>query len=68
MNSIWQMWKGELSETEMSEIIKECEYYEVQSAQVANEDSNINPNVRRSQVRWIDSADPNSKFIYDTFI
>lgn len=65
MNSIWQMWKGELSETEISEIINECEYYEVQKAQVANQNSTINPDIRRSQVRWIDSADPNSKFIYD---
>ena len=64
MNSIWQMWKGELSETEVKAIIKECEYYEPVEAGVGVEKTD-KKKTRRSTIRWINPNDINSKFIYD---
>lgn len=65
MNSLWQMWKGELSDEEVARIIQECEYYEPQEASVGSESVSKKKEVRRSVVRWINAYDTNSKFIHD---
>ena len=61
------MWKAELSEEEVAAIIKECEYYDPQQASIGNSQNKNtkDSDIRRSIIRWIDSSDKNSQFIYD---
>lgn len=68
MNAIWQMWASALSDKLCDEIITECEYYKPSQANIGNEQSKIDDNVRKSTVRWIDATDPNSKFIHDLLL
>jgi len=64
MNKAWQMWEGVLSDDEVTSIIKECEYYDVEDAKVGvSELGSKNTSIRRSQIRWINQQDPNSRFI-----
>lgn len=64
MKAIWQMWASEVSELDVSRIIKECELYNPLEAQVGlGEDGSKQDQVRSSIVRWVDPNDKNSKFI-----
>lgn len=66
MKAIWQMYHAELSEQQVNNIIKECEYYHPVKAEVGlGKDGAKKDNVRKSEVRWIDVNDVNSKFIMD---
>ena len=66
MRAIWHIFKGELSEEQVANIITECEYYQPQEAQTGlGADGKKNESVRRSEVRWIDTGDTGSKFIMD---
>lgn len=64
MNKSWQMWEGVLSDEQVKDIITECEYYPLDTAKVGNSDDGTENNaVRRSDVRWINQKDTNSRFI-----
>ena len=66
MKAIWQMWESEVSEIDVTRIIKECEYYNPIEAQVGiGADGKKEKEVRSSIVRWINPQDKNSKFIKD---
>jgi PKHD-type hydroxylase len=65
MNKIWQMWSGEIDDKTVSDIITECEYYSPQQANIGYDDGTVSEQTRRSEVRWIDKNDVNSKFIAD---
>lgn len=66
MKAIWHIFEDALSEDNISQIIQECEYYQPQEAQTGlGVDGKKNEQVRRSEVRWIDTQDKNSKFIVD---
>ena len=64
MNQLWQLWSGVLDDTVVQSIITECEYYKPQGATLGL-NSTVNDQYRRSEVRWIDKYDQNSKFIAD---
>jgi PKHD-type hydroxylase len=64
MNQAWYMWEGVLSEQQIQSIINECEYYNIETAKVGvGEAGNSNTDIRKSEVRWIDQNDTNSRFI-----
>ena len=63
MNSIWQMWSGELNNETVASIIKECEYYTPKEAVVGQGETD--EQVRKSTVRWINPYDVGSRFIHD---
>lgn len=65
MNAHWQLWKGLLNQSTIDNIIKECELYDAETANLGFAGNNSDSNVRRSTVRWIDRNDVNSKFIAD---
>lgn len=65
MNEIWQLWSGVLDDPTVHKIITECEYYEPQNANLGFGGDNTDNQVRRSEVRWVDRNDPNSRFIAD---
>lgn len=67
MNQLWQMWSGALDDSTVNNIITESEYYEPQPAVVGDTDGALQESYRRSEVRWVDRTDPNSKFIADLF-
>ena len=65
MNEVWQLWSGVLDDPTIHKIITECEYYEPQDANLGFGGDNTDNQVRRSEVRWVDRNDPNSRFIAD---
>ena len=67
MNTLWQMWRSGIDEDTVQKIITECEYYAPKQAEIGydNVTGGVNSSTRRSEVRWIDKEDPNSKFIAD---
>lgn len=65
MNQIWRMWSGVLDDSTITDIITECEYYQPQNANLGFDGENKDNQVRRSEVRWIDRKDKNSRFIAD---
>ena len=67
MNQLWQMWSGVLDDSTVNNIITESEYYEPQPAVVGDTSSTLDEEYRRSEIRWIDRTDANSKFIADIF-
>lgn len=58
------MWQGEIDDATIENIITECEYYEPKDASLGL-DGRQDSEYRRSEVRWIDKNDSNSKFIAD---
>ena len=54
MNSIWQMWSGDVPPNACDKIIRECEQIEPMAATVggAGTEDGVNTEVRRSEVRW----------------
>ncbi len=67
MNKAWQMWEGVLSDDQVNSIIQECEYYDIEKAKVGASTEGVkNTSIRRSQVRWINQEDENSRFIANT--
>ena len=67
MKAIWQMWESDLSDEQVNQIIKECEYYEPVEAKVGfRDDGKDSPQeIRSSTVRWVNPTDKNSSFIAD---
>lgn len=65
MKAIWQLWESELDDLLVKKIIDECELYTPQEGIVGFEDSKANKDIRSSTVRWVNTEDPNSKFIKD---
>lgn len=59
------MWGGVLDDSTVHKIIKECEYYTPEQANLGYSGNNTNNQIRRSEVRWIDRNDQNSLFISD---
>lgn len=68
MNAIWQMYADALTDQLIDQIITECEYYAPQEALVGNgmtEKGQSNHEIRRSEVRFLNPADVNSRFVFD---
>lgn len=67
MKAIWQMWEADLSDDQVNQIIKECEYYDPVESKTGYKDlGQISPpEIRSSTVRWVNPNDTNSKFIAD---
>ena len=65
MKAIWQMWESDLSDEQVNQIIKECEYYEPVDSKVGfGADGKDSPQeIRSSTVRWVNPKDINSTFI-----
>ena len=60
------MWKGGVDDDTIQNIITECEHYTSNQAQIGYDNGGyLNDSTRRSEVRWIDKHDVNSKFIAD---
>ena len=68
MNAIWQMYADALDDNLIHRVITECEYYAPQEAQVGSgvfDEGRVNEEIRRSEVRFLNPSDANSKFIFD---
>jgi len=64
MRQLWQMWESAISQNEIDNIITECEKYNPMEAQIGlGDDGHKKKSVRESTVRWINTHDPDSKFI-----
>lgn len=65
MIQLWQFWQGAISDSGIDSIIKECETYPSEIANIGFDGSTDNDKdkFRSSEVRWIDRQRPNSKFI-----
>lgn len=65
MNQIWQFWHAQLTDDLINNIINIGEQYPVADAGLGFDGSTANNNTRKSEIRWINPNDYQSKFIVD---
>ena len=57
MNAIWQLWNKAITDEQVNNIIRICETYELKDATVGVDGTNINEDIRVSEVRWVGDQD-----------